>query len=394
MTDTNIGLIVFNISDPANPVIIDSLDPGGYTRDVFVKDSIAYVSDGGNDISIISIANPDSMYIISKYNTSYAYEAVVIDTILYIADSNLGLDIVSITNPAAPYRIGYYETGSTSHAVFVQGFNAYIADGEDGLYILKFPMDAIVSFDLSGTVGLSDNPADSSDTYVSIAALGLLDTTDIHGYYEFTGLDAGTYTVTFSHTDYITDTVDIGVYSDKVFNIVLNTIIPYYDITGIVGLSDNPADSSDSYISIVELALIDTTDAHGYYEFLNIAGDIYTLIYDHDTYKPDTIIDSLDGDHVINITLLALSGISDIDMNRPTISDIKTEKNISFVYNKLTDKPSTVCLYDVSGREIFRKEINEQGLYKVQTGNMIKGVYFLRIDEQEIIHKRKLILIK
>ena len=62
--------------------------------------------------------------------------------------------------------------------------------------------------------------------------------------------------------------------------------------------------------------------------------------------------------------------------------------------NKLTDKPSTVCLYDVSGREVFREEIKEQGLYKVQTGNMIKGVYFLRIDEQEIIHKRKLILIK
>ena len=75
----------------------------------------------------------------------------------------------------------------------------------------------------------------------------------------------------------------------------------YYTINGIVGLSDDPADSSGSVVVVG--GKVDTTNAHGAYSITDIAAGTYTIIATHDGYiSSDTVCD-VDENTMINFTL-------------------------------------------------------------------------------------------
>lgn len=391
--DTDSGVVIYSVNDPANPYVITSYDPGGYTVNVTVKDTLAFVCEGNNDLTILSIANLDSIYELSTLNLYYGYHAQIVDTLLFIANSSAGVSVYNVSNPGSPVEVAYYETGNAAECVIVDGNVIYLADNDDGFYIFKYPMDAVIAYDLFGTVGLSDAPADSSGTLVEFAGLGISTTTDSHGYYEFNSISPGVYNVVYTHAGYEPDTSLVSISWDTQRDVTLSRIVNYYNITGTVGLSDNPADSSNTFISLIEASLMDTTDMHGYYEFLSVEEGIYTLIYWHDTYQGDTIIDTLDGNHVIDLTLTKLAGIKDY-MNMPVISNLSATDHIEFLYSKKVEGVSNIGIYDVTGRNIYSSSVRDMGLYSISTGVMPQGVYFLHIKEGDNTYKRKVSIIK
>ena len=65
----------------------------------------------------------------------------------------------------------------------------------------------------------------------------------------------------------------------------------YFEVTGKVGLSDNPPDSSGSVIQIYELAISDTTDQIGSFLFENVGGGHYLFEITHPGYySQDTVV--------------------------------------------------------------------------------------------------------
>lgn len=60
----------------------------------------------------------------------------------------------------------------------------------------------------------------------------------------------------------------------------------YFNVLGKVGLSDNPPDSSGSIIRISELAVSDTTDETGSFQFENVGGAYYLFQISHPGYFP------------------------------------------------------------------------------------------------------------
>lgn len=393
VTDLDSGFVVYSVNDPVNPYVINSYDPGGYTLNATIEDTFAYVCEGVNDLTILSIANLDSIYEITTLNIYFAYHAQVIDSLLYLAESRDGIGIYDISDPSSPVEVGRYDTGNGGEHVIVDGETVYLSDNNDGFYIFRYPLPPIPQHDLYGTVGLSDSPADSSDSYVTVVEMGLADTTDIHGYYEFLSLNEGTYTLIYSHMNYDPDTIIVVLDTNKTVDATLDPVINYYNITGTVGLSDNPADSSNTFISLMEASLIDTTDMHGYYEFLGVEEGVYTLIYWHNTYQGDTIIDTLDSDHVIDLTLTKLAGIRDY-MNMPVLSNVKTTDHVEFLYSKKVEGISSIGIYDVTGRNIYSRDIRDMGLYSISTSVMPQGIYFLHIREEGNTYKRKVGIIK
>lgn len=476
VTDSWDTLRIINIADPSNPVEIHS---EGFTDDLYkpvVKDTFLYIPNDAVGVRIFSISDPAAMYEISTYDPGNLIRGVFVeDTILYIANAFQGLSVASINDPAAPYLTGSYDTAEQCNNVFVVYPFVYAADDADGMYIIKYPSDALIPCDLYGTVSLSDNPADSSWSFVEIPELAISDTTDTHGYYEFTGIADGIYTVVFSRVGYNPDTASVVLNMDTEYNITLNPLtyilsgtvglsdspadssnsiieiaelaiadttdihgyyefpaivedvytvifshagyvtdtvidtvdashslditlikaVSYYSITGTVGLDDNPADSSGSIVEIVELAVTDTTNAHGAYGFGSIEEGIYTLAFEHSGYSPDTIIDTLDGNHIINITLSAVAGLGLRVQNLPVISGIDLTKGICFTYNKTDDKPSTVNVFDVTGRTVFKRGFSEKGVYSIShTSYLPSGKYYLLINEAEKQHKKKLLIIR
>ncbi|MDY6787072.1 MAG: T9SS type A sorting domain-containing protein [candidate division WOR-3 bacterium] len=352
-----------------------------------------------------------------------AYLDSVADTFsIYTTEISLPVDegsegqLITVKNVTMTDTLGYGEwqiTDASANTGVVDDYGTYIqpntgdkfasitgvVDYSYGTYKIepRDENDLVYGYDIDGTVGLSDGPADSSGTTVEITELSYTDTTDASGIYGFEFIPDGIYTFVFSHAGYIPDTIiDTVTGGNATINTVLDPAIATYNITGTVGLSDNPADSSGSVVEISELALFDTTDAQGYYEFLGVDEGIYTLYYTHDGYTPDTVIDTLNSDDVINITLTALSGIdSNIKADIPVISGINTANGLSFIYNKTDNAPSVVALFDMTGRKVFSRTVSKSGTMKITAGDLdVSGIYFIRIIEAENTHTRKVLLVR
>lgn len=245
--------------------------------------------------------------------------------------------------------------------------------------------DLVYGYLLSGTIGLSDNPADSSGTEVFFVEAGITDSTDASGYYEFDFVPVGSYTLILSHAGYDPDTINAVFTGAETFDETLNVAATTYTVSGIVGLSDAPADSSGSIVNISELAAADTTDATGYYEFTGINDGVYTLIFTHTGYVPDTIIDTVQGSNLnIDVTLIDLSGIEDIETLNLQILSSFTNKNgiISFIFNKESNETAKINIFDITGRNIINRNITgEPGIYEMSIDHRLsKGIYFLNIN--------------
>ncbi|MDD3804463.1 MAG: hypothetical protein PHW02_08800, partial [bacterium] len=180
-------------------------------------------------------------------------------------------------------------------------------------------IEYLVVYNWSGKVSLSDAPADSSGTIVTIRELAIADTTDIHGSFAFTSVPEDTYTMVFEHTGYITDSLTFFLSGGTITNFTLNKF-PTYTLSGYVGLNDNPADSSGTIISLEDslLAFLDTTDASGFYEINEIPAGTYTLIISKPYYERDSleIIISANYPYTTNLdrmtgTLWGYAGLND-----------------------------------------------------------------------------------
>ncbi|MGB2804104.1 MAG: hypothetical protein WBD64_04305, partial [Candidatus Zixiibacteriota bacterium] len=70
----------------------------------------------------------------------------------------------------------------------------------------------------------------------------------------------------------------------------------YFDVTGKVGLSDDPPDSSGSVVHVLGVALEDTTDKAGSFLLENVGGGSYLFQIGHPGYIPlDTVVQVLGG---------------------------------------------------------------------------------------------------
>lgn len=180
-----------------------------------------------------------------------------------------------------------------------------VIDYTFGVYKLE-PRDSndiVRGYNLYGTVGLADNPADSSGSVLYIVELGVYDTTDASGAYSFGFIENGDYTIIATHTGYLPDTLNATVSaSDKQtdFNLAKSTL---YDLSGMIGLGDDPADSSGTIVRLDEYAYYDTTDAHGNYQFSSIPAGTYHIIASHTGYVTDTITAVFSGVETFDLTL-------------------------------------------------------------------------------------------
>jgi hypothetical protein len=126
------SLLVFDISQPSAPIIIDRyLVPDSYIGDIVVDGQYLYVG-FNSGLHILDISNPTELQLVSVFEVLGGLAGVngvaVAGTRAYIAAGGAGLEIIDVSNPASPQHMGVYDTpGSASH-VAVSGNYAYIAD--------------------------------------------------------------------------------------------------------------------------------------------------------------------------------------------------------------------------------------------------------------------------
>ncbi|MCP4581026.1 MAG: T9SS type A sorting domain-containing protein [candidate division Zixibacteria bacterium] len=258
--------------------------------------------------------------------------------------------------------------------------------------------------DITGTV--IDRSGDAiSDVYVEIVDTDNDYTTDLTGQYLFEDIEAGVYTLSFSHPDYNDTTItDVTVQHDE--TTVLD--IEFYDWGSLAGtVIDESGDPIENAVVRVMGTSIDTTtDSTGGYVIDNIPAYIYNIRFSHSDYftviVPDVSINH-DSTTVVDTIMESSVGIDDpastpdeysIDQNYPNPFNAVT----SFEYALPQDAYVTIIVCDILGHQVATLINRNQpaGYHQVSwnAGANSSGIYFYKIQAGDFSQTRKMTLLK
>ncbi|NQV15850.1 CSLREA domain-containing protein [bacterium] len=133
------GFKVVDISDPFNPVLVDSLAFEGQCWDVSVFGDYAYLGNDVNGLQIINVTDPTNVVHSSTFlpETPSGFEyAQVVGDIAY-ASSQSGLYILDISDPTNPTELSYSASENGSWMVHVVDTVAYLPEFTAGIRMLN-----------------------------------------------------------------------------------------------------------------------------------------------------------------------------------------------------------------------------------------------------------------
>lgn len=148
------GLIIVNISDPANPLEVGCYSTNLSANDIAVKGSLIYVANGnetGNALVILDVSDPQNPVEISYYEDEVYGEMPGIGISLngsyaYLGTFGHGLFILDISDIYHPIKVSHFYGGTESIGgslnrervkdIFLHNQYAFEAAGRNGLYIL------------------------------------------------------------------------------------------------------------------------------------------------------------------------------------------------------------------------------------------------------------------
>jgi len=109
VADLHGGLQIIDVSDPAKPQIIGSVDTPGEAFDIALSGTTAYVADYGSGLQLIDVSDPAKVQ--GSLDTPGLTSGVAVSgTTAYMADYGSGLQIIDIKDPANPKIIGSVDT--------------------------------------------------------------------------------------------------------------------------------------------------------------------------------------------------------------------------------------------------------------------------------------------
>ena len=128
------GLYIFDLSDPAHPLQIGSCNnPGSDTFDLAVCDTLAYLVDGYNGLSLVDAGDPDApilLWTIDVPNTTWGVDAQ--PGWAYVASNELYA--VTLADPYDPHVSGYWAPDCYATDVELHGGYAWVTCNS-GLFI-------------------------------------------------------------------------------------------------------------------------------------------------------------------------------------------------------------------------------------------------------------------
>jgi len=144
------GLQIADVSDPAHPAVIKSVDTPGYANGVAVSGNTAFVADEKGGLQIVDASDPSNAHIVKAVATNNAQKVAVSGNIVFVADEAGGLKIIAANDPANAYIIKSIATSNYAMDVTVAGTTVFLACG---------------NYDENGQVVGSLEIADVSDPY-------------------------------------------------------------------------------------------------------------------------------------------------------------------------------------------------------------------------------------
>ena len=155
MANRGDGISILDVSDEARPVELGRYDTMGSAQDIAVVGSLAFVADQRGGLVMLGIANPSRPEFIGSWATrGYAEGVAVAKDIAYVATGDVGLEIVDVADPTTPTLLSELDLTGEAHSVVAFGEIVYVAAGYRGLRVIDVsdPTQP-VELDSVGTAG-------------------------------------------------------------------------------------------------------------------------------------------------------------------------------------------------------------------------------------------------
>jgi len=138
-TERIIKLEIVDISKPSSPVFLSTFNTSGSCVDIKIADNLAYIADGNSGVAVVNTGNPSQPYLVSQTNTKTTVLGIDYSpNFLFTAEHRDGAEVFNLFNPTLPEAFGYYEPGGYSYSVNYFKGKVLIANGQNGLLILRF----------------------------------------------------------------------------------------------------------------------------------------------------------------------------------------------------------------------------------------------------------------
>ena len=124
-------LVIYNITDPAHPIVTGNLNLGMQIYGLDVSGNYAYVAAGAAGLKIVNIAAPATPVLTGTYDTpGFTYDVDVVGSFAYLAD--LGVRVVNVADPANPASVGFI---SSKQGYRIQVINPELAEPFESRYV-------------------------------------------------------------------------------------------------------------------------------------------------------------------------------------------------------------------------------------------------------------------
>ena len=191
-------LIEADISDPAQPYIVQKIGLPALASNITVDGDYAYVTDGTEGFHIINLRTYIAVWMSYYYAPDIVYDVAVDGDYVYVANGNAGLRIIDISDPRNPFELAYYTVQDDAIEIAVAADRIYIADASSGLSVIDIsdPASPVLLGSLTLQSNIEEIVVEDNHAYIAngIDGLRIIDISEPTSLYEKGFFSSGNFT--------------------------------------------------------------------------------------------------------------------------------------------------------------------------------------------------------
>ncbi len=140
VADDELGIAVFDVSNPDFPELVTAADAEGNALGIEIVDGHAYLACGTEGLTVFAIDGGETPVKVSELDlTAYSRGLVVRNGWCLLAAADGGVHVVDVSDPADPVYTGSVHTGYATDVAITDDGRVIVSDREDGLVVLGGP---------------------------------------------------------------------------------------------------------------------------------------------------------------------------------------------------------------------------------------------------------------
>lgn len=170
----NSRLMIYDISDPANPVRLSLIGAGSQAFDIAVQGSIVVIANTGGNVRIYDVSDPVSPLLLSTVAIATGFVAISGDFVYAAAFASTNFNVIDISDPRNPVITGTVNLGGGGLAldVAVERGYAYVAvessPGRIEIVDILDPANPTIVGDFENSLGGNTNDIAVSGQYLYV----------------------------------------------------------------------------------------------------------------------------------------------------------------------------------------------------------------------------------